>query len=68
MRYQTKEITCTGCGNKIELKVHKTCAYYAGFVCDECGPYDRVSGYMNTLEEVQEFISSRETFKSYWEE
>jgi hypothetical protein len=49
--------TCD-CGYKMELEVCRSAAgYYVGFVCNNCGPYDRLSGYFKTWEEAEECLT-----------
>jgi len=41
------EITCSECGSKLQLQVcHSGAGYYLGYMCWECGPYGRETGYM----------------------
>jgi len=50
--------TCE-CGFKMELEVLSTPAgYYLGYMCDECGPYSRETGYYKTKEEAEEELVS----------
>jgi hypothetical protein len=65
-KHNDHEIQCD-CGETMKLQVYKTCAYYAGFQCINCGPYDRVSDYYNTKEEAEDFIKNNKETSSYWE-
>jgi len=66
MKYNSKEIKCE-CGEKVKLEALKTCAWYAGYNCPKCGPLDRVSTYLLSKEQAEDFIKKHEQFKSYWE-
>jgi hypothetical protein len=69
MKYNKKEVQCD-CGEINKISVHQTNVYpcyYVGLVCQNCGPIDRVSGYFQSKEEAQQFIDSKNTFQSYWE-
>lgn len=46
--------TCIGCNSPLELRVLRSFAgYYVGYMCDNCGPYSRESGYYHTHEEAE---------------
>ena len=46
------------CGSDMALSVHKTCAFYIGYVCDKCGPFSRESGYYKAKEEADDALGS----------
>jgi hypothetical protein len=52
------EITCSECSRKLQLEVCSSAAgYYLGYMCMECGPYGRESGYM-TKEHAERELAS----------
>ena len=51
--------TCHECGTGLTIGVQKSAAgYYLGFLCLECGPYSRESGYYRTYEEAERALST----------
>ena len=45
---------CMDCNSVMEIGVYKSAAgYYIGYWCNNCGPYDRVSGYYPTKEAAE---------------
>jgi hypothetical protein len=59
----TNAIKCECCGGKMELCVTRSNAgYYIGHVCDECGPYDRCTGYFATKELAENELGTIKEF------
>ena len=45
---------CMECGTTLDLQVLSSAAgYYIGFMCPECGPYSRESGYFRDREQAE---------------
>ena len=57
---------CTSCGCFLNLKVCKSQAgYYIGYWCDNCGPYERISGYYQSHETAQNALNNKDWIESY---
>lgn len=48
---------CPDCGHVFKLEVLKTCAYYVGTCCPNCGPWSRETGYFKTREEAEAVLA-----------
>lgn len=47
-------VKCSECGTELPLKVCQSGAgFYIGCFCNQCGPYDRESGYYATREKAE---------------
>jgi len=58
------EITCMDCKTELPLKVcHSAAGFYLGYFCPNCGPYDRVSGYMTEGEAINALKSAKRNSK-----
>jgi predicted RNA-binding Zn-ribbon protein involved in translation (DUF1610 family) len=45
---------CTECGSELNIQVLSSAAgYYIGFLCPQCGPYSRESGYYSNYEDAE---------------
>lgn len=45
---------CIDCGTELNIRVLSSAAgYYIGFLCSQCGPYSRESGYYRTREAAE---------------
>jgi len=50
-------LKCEDCSSVLPLKVCRSNAgYYVGRFCNNCGPYDRYSGYYDTAEEAEKAL------------
>ena len=48
------QTVCIECGTALTIQVLCTVAgYYIGFICPECGPYSRESGYYRSRDEAE---------------
>ncbi len=48
-----KSTTKCCCGKRLTVRVLRSAAgYYIGFLCDDCGPYSRESGYYKKATEA----------------
>lgn len=48
------------CGKILRLQICQSMAgYYVGYICPNCGPYDRVSGYFKTREQAEAELKLR---------
>lgn len=54
-----KSTTKCCCGKRLTVRVLRSAAgYYIGFLCDDCGPYSRESGYYPKMEVAQKALDS----------
>ena len=52
-------IQCSECSTLLPLEVCKSAAgYYLGYMCPECGPYGRETGYFPTKEAAEAYLLS----------
>ena len=53
------QTVCMECGTALDIQVLCSAAgYYIGFLCPECGPYSRESGYFRSREEAEKALNS----------
>ncbi len=51
--------TCMDCGRELKLGVLRSAAgHYLGFICHQCGPYSRESGYFPDAETAKAALES----------
>lgn len=54
---------CENCKTYMKLKVCQSAAgYYVGYCCNNCGPYERTSGYFETWVEAEQELLYENTF------
>ena len=52
-------MACLDCKKALKVRVCKSAAgYYVGFLCPDCGPHSRESGYYKTEKEAEEALYS----------
>ena len=59
--HDTKPTTtvCVSCNSRLQLDVQKSVSgYYIGFLCSNCGPYSRESGYFSQRKEAEKTLNS----------
>lgn len=45
---------CVECGRRLKVGVYKSHAgWYVGYVCEECGPFSRISTYFQNKDEAE---------------
>lgn len=55
----TRGTVCSDCGNDLPLQVCRSAAgYYLGYICPECGPYSRETGYYPSREAAEAELES----------
>ncbi len=52
---------CTECRDVLTLQVCRSPAgYYLGYICPNCGPYSRETGYFQSWDEANEALNSKD--------